>query len=161
MTEPVENTEEKVERPDERITVTVKMPGGSEPEPKEIFMSAGLVRRLATVVQSLGDISQMYSDPMVEDILLTEILTPRTERGKSQKIYTAEDFEMAMDEADRLLEWARGHVLHFFTKTVLRVGTVASNPNSPLLKLTQSLSGLAALAQQKHSAGATDAKSVT
>ena len=160
MIEPTEITQEKPTL-DPRITVEVKMPDAKEAGPHEVFMSAGLIRRLTAIINSLGEMSQMYSDPMVEDVLLVEVLSPRTERGKTQKIYTGEDFEMTMEEADRLLEWVRGHILDFFTKTVLRVGTEATNPNSQIQKLMQSLNGLAALMQEKQSAGPSTAKSVT
>lgn len=155
MNEQSEPTEVTMIDVDNYITAAVKYDGDEQAQERQFFMSAGLIRRLAGLVGNQDDMSRMYVDPVLQEVLLVEAIRPRTERGKEidPATYTLEDYEMDQETADRVLEWIEGHIFNFFIKSALKVSKAASDKNSPLQKLTQSVTGLQALLPEKQSAG--------
>jgi len=139
------------------ITIPVKGPKQDKTEDQEFFMSAGLIRRLVSILQHRGDVSEMYTDPLIQELLILETVTPRNERGVDLATQTTlDDYVMTQADADKLLAWIEGHVFNFFIKMGTLVSQAAANPNSPLQKLLHSATGLKDLAQTKLSVGASD-----
>src|SRR3954471_5995694 len=91
----------------DRLTVTVNN------VEKEIFMSAGLLRRV--VMQTLGmagnDLTEVYLNPQGQNDLMCLLLVDRDKRGQYEKEANIEDFEMSPDDGDRLIAWATEHAL--------------------------------------------------
>lgn len=141
-----------------RLTVSVKGPGDASPVSKELFMSAGLLRRLVAIAQAVEDITQLYSNPHVQDILIIEIMSPRTPRGEANMTYSLDDFEMSPEDANKIVIWATGHITGFFTNAVENIKTAVMD-NGDLKTLMESLNGLSALAEKKLSAGGSTVKS--
>jgi hypothetical protein len=153
MNQPIENTEQKAIKPVDYLRVSVKKPGDEEFKMYDIFMSAGLRAQLVAISQLTADTSELYSNARLQELMIVECLAPRTARGQPKEEYTLEDFELSVDEGDKIVEWAIEHILSFFTNAVLKLKTAAENPNSHLMTLAQSLTGLQNLQVKKPSAG--------
>lgn len=148
----------KPERPDDRISVNLLDTDGKE-IPRELFMSGGLVRHLANMTTSLGDFSELYANAQLQNILMHEVLRPRSDRGKPLGDSTLLDFEMSTAETDKLLGWLRGHILYFFTSTTQAMIEASGDKGlmESLVKSLESVHGSAASPQPKASAGASTA----
>lgn len=147
-------------KPDDRLKITYKGPEETEATEHEIFMSAGLLRRLAGLSQAFGDPSRMWTDAVAQGMMVVEMLSPRNKRGEEEKVYDSEDFEMTIEDSEKLVDWGREHVIAFFgraTQGFEKAITQAGN----LKTLTDSLSGLQALVVEKQSAGLSTAEPVT
>lgn len=107
----MENVE--VKKPEDYLTVTVN--GSSQ----EIFMSGGLVRRLTSIAGALMDVGEIFGRPDLQGVLIVEALRPRTKRGQEDGDYTIEDFDMNIEDTDRLVAWMVEHILYFFIKNTL------------------------------------------
>jgi len=156
MTEPT-----KTEKPSDRLTINIAMPGETEMVPTELFMSAGLVRRLAQISQQFPDLSQLYVDLVAQDILMTETLRPRTPRGQPVLDYELTEFKFSTEDGQKLMNWITEHVLYFFTETVRHLMVIGTDQSGTLMKLMDSMSGLKTLASQKQLAGHSATESVT
>lgn len=127
---------------------------GSALVSKKLFMSAGLIRRLAAIASLQNDLSQVYIDPRIQSAFIAEILVERKPDGSPVLTdYSLESFSITTDEADRILEWGINHVLYFFIKHLEMVTNAGTNPDSQLMKLAASMNGLAALQPLKQPAG--------
>lgn len=141
-------------KPDDYLTVTYKLiDEEGKPEPKELFMSAGLVRRLASLSQSHAGLIDLYTDPSMQAFMIAEILKPRSKRGQALIEYTLDDFEISTTEAKKVSDWAIQHIIYFFTEAVLNVRTAVAKKDSSLMKLAASLTGSQDLQEPKQSAG--------
>lgn len=143
---------------DPYLTVKVKMPGQEKAEDKELMMSAGLLRRVVAIASGAGDITEIYANPHIQQVILVEILQPRTEHGKKRENLSLDDFEMLPEEADKIVTWAGSHILNFFSGAVNNIKSAVSDQGS-LKTLTDSLNGLANSVQTKPSAGASTVES--
>lgn len=153
-------TEEKQPLPPSDTFIIQKFKLATEADfyKKEVFMSAGLVRRLAAIVDATGDVAGLYSKPVLQELLLTEMLRPRGVRGQPEtdQEFEASDFHISTDEGQKLLEWAIEHLIGFFEKAVDGV-KLATDPGNRWERLMSSSNGLMASLQQRLSAGVTDA----
>jgi len=144
--------------PDDYITLKVKWPTDADKTEREFFMSAGLIRRLSNAVQGVDNISEIYTNGALQEYMMVETIAPKTERGKVlDDRADLDDYQVSMDDADKLLDWINGHLYGFFIKTASKVEAEVNNKNSNLQKLARSTNGLVALAQKKQSAGDQDA----
>lgn len=158
MNQPIDNTEQKAVKPIDYLRVTAKKPGDEQAQSYDVFMSAGLRSQLVAISQLTADTSELYSNARLQELMIVECLAPRTPRGQTKQDYTMEDFEINIEDGDRLVDWAIEHILYFFTNAVLKLKTAAQDPNSSLMILAQSLTGLQNLQAKKQSAGASTAE---
>lgn len=150
----MENTETKPIKPEDYLTVIYKLAEEEgRPQPKEIFMSAGLVRRLASLSQTHQGLIDLYTDPSMQSFMISEILKPRTKRGEAALEYQLEDFDITIEEGQKVSNWAIQHIIYFFTEAVLNVKTAAMDKNSSLTKLAASMTGLQDSQESKQPAG--------
>ncbi len=130
------NTDPFANRPADRLKVTY---GDAE---HEIFMSAGLLRRLTGLAQCFGDPFAVLHDANVQSVLLTEALTPRSVQGEAREKVSLEDYDISMDEADKLLTFITGHMLYFFASATSRVKELQKDPTlKAMVASTQSATG--------------------
>jgi len=123
--------------------------------PKEVFMSAGLVRLLAAIVEHENNLLAMYADPTLQTVLMSTALQDRTARGEHSAMDASPvELEIDVEEGEKLIEWISGHVLNFFTRNSEIVAR-SLQEGQPLQKLTASLTGLKDSQQEKLSAGDT------
>lgn len=128
--------------PSTHLTVTINE------ESKELFMSAGLVRRLVGLANVIDDITKIYVDAKVQELMIVEVVRPHTPRGEAIKDYTLDDFEMSDADADLIIDWAGKHIVNFFTKSVQKLQAAVTD-NGEIKTLMDSLNGLSALVVKK------------
>lgn len=137
-------------KPEDRITVKVN---GAE---KEVFMSGGLIRTLLPYFRDFEDFADIFSRPEEQNQLIIETLKDRTPAGRAIKDQTIFDFEMSMEESNKLVNWVVEHSLHFFIESVTQAKDVFVKNTAKiqgLAKLMESLTGTSALPESKPSAG--------
>lgn len=150
----MENSEVKPVQPNDYLTVVYKLADEEgRPQPKELFMSAGLIRRLASISQSHQGLIDIYTDPSMQSFMLSEILKPRTKRGEPSLEYQLEDFDISTSEAKKVIDWAIQHIIYFFIDAVSSVKAAAMDKESNLTKLAASMTGSPASQEEKQSAG--------
>lgn len=150
-------TEPTNQKPSDRLKVTYGLTPDLPTMEREVFMSAGLIRRLATVTSGHSSMADLYTDASMQSFLLVEVLKPRTPRGESTTEYQLEDFDISIDEADKLNNWIIEHIISFFLNAVQKVRTAVATPESNLMKLAVFMTGSQDLTTESQSAGVTDA----
>ena len=144
-------TTEDVKKPEDRIFITVN---GKE---KEVFMSGGLIRTLLPYFNDFEDFAEIFSRPEEQNQIIVEALKDRTAAGRAaDKDKTIFDFEMNMDDTNKLVNWVVEHSLHFFIESVTRAKDLFvqnSGKIQDLAKLMESLTGTKDLVESKPSAG--------
>lgn len=154
MNQPIEKTEETAKRPDDFLTVKVRMPDSDTFEEKELFMSAGLVRTLVGISQLTSeDTTQLFTNPQVQEMFLIHVLAPRSKKGQPVAEYSSEDFGIGTEDGQKVVDWAIDHVLYFFTSAVQNLEKAVTKDGGNLKLLTDSLNGLASSVEKKPSAG--------
>lgn len=144
----------------DRLTITVNN------QPTEIFMSGGLIRRLAAYT-TMDDITGIYADYQVQEILIIEALSPRSQRGVPLEELNIDQFGLSMGDAEKLIEWIVEHITDFFINSVEQA-LKFQEKNIPILQkietkaqLMQSQIGLKDSQEPKPSAGLTTADTAT
>lgn len=143
-------SEIKLEMPDDTLTISLR--SGR----KDLFMSAGLIRELISYVDDNQKFLGMWTDQTFQLFLMHVVLAPRDEKGK----ITTDDVsivnaEIGVSESRVLLKWIEDHILYFFIENAETAKRAVTGP--ALTKLVHLLSGSALSAEQKQSAGPTDA----
>lgn len=113
-------------------------------ETKEVFMSSGLLRNILILVGGIQDFQLIYTDFHLQNAIIIETLRSRTELGNPNNKPTIDDFEMSIDDGNKLIDWIVEHVLHFFVELSERaIATAQKNQTlmTRLEKLTPSPSG--------------------
>jgi hypothetical protein len=116
--------------PDAKITV----------RDREILMSYGLLNELTKLAGDPNKAATLDLDPDLAMQVLLTVLTPRTTSGKP------EDFDMpelTPDEAYKVFDWAKAHLLDFFMKRLQSSLGAIEGRKADLEKLGSLLSGLA------------------
>lgn len=87
-------------------------------QPKKIFMSFGLLSRLAGFVGDDAALPQIFSDIELQNVIVSEILSLRDVDGTIKKRMDplAEDAMMTIEEGHRLMVWVSEHLTDFFAK---------------------------------------------
>jgi hypothetical protein len=144
----------------DRLTITVN------DQPTEIFMSGGLIRRLAAYT-TFEDVAGIYGDYQVQEILIIEALSPRSQRGVPLEELNIDKFNISMTEAEKLIEWIVEHITDFFINSVEQALKFQERNLPALQKIQakaesmQSLTGLKDSQELKPSAGHTTADTAT
>jgi hypothetical protein len=144
------NDSQPIVKPQDRFTVVVN---GQD---QEVFMSGGLLRKLVPVAGVLSDFSDVYTNTEIQNELLVTALMPRNVRGSTVGTYSIDDFEMTVEEFDKLLGWIMEHILHFFIGSVTNAQQMVEK-NQPAMakleRLMQSMTGSPDSQLKKESAG--------
>ena len=121
---------------DPRYTVDVK-----DKFKHEIFMSAALLRLLATKVQEGDDVADMYLNAAIQQEICLELLADRDEYGKPGCLKEPHKrFNlMSATQGKELFEWAAKHILDFFIGGVESVQVSIAAQAKAVDDLTESL----------------------
>lgn len=139
-----------VQKPDDRITIMVNGVG------RELFMSAGMIRKIAMIAGEYEDFSVVYLDALAQERCMIELLVERDERGKPKedtKDLTLMAFEMSTHDADSLAKWIGDHIVNFFISGAMSMKNSVEAQQKVFQTLTQSLTGMSNSIQMKPSAG--------
>lgn len=143
---------ENMEKPNDRLNVVVN------DKPVELFMSAGLIRRLVTRTMTSGeDIHGLYFNVPLQSELMLEALRPRTEHGNPKVECGLDDFIMTIEDGEKVTTWITEHILYFFVKSATRLQKDLTSPEALLQKLMGSPTGTEASPVGNASAGPTNA----
>lgn len=125
---------------------------------REVFMSAGLLRRCVTEMMSKAssDLTELYINPEAQNGLMVLCLVEKDKRGRAAEA-SIDDFEFSEEEGDLFLAWVTEHVLSFFVRNAQRMGNQLQDPKSALSKLTRSTAGTEDSPLMNQSAGDTAA----
>lgn len=151
-------TDETPQKPTDRLTISVN------DKEQTVFMSGGLIRKIMPYFAQYDDFTNVFSDFEMQNLLVVELVRPRTERGEARKDYTIEDFQITQEETLKLVEWTVEHVLSFFIDTMKTSKRLADNNQHQVAVLTallQSMTGSQASQEQKLSAGASESSPQT
>lgn len=152
---------QKVEKPDDRLSITI------DDKVRELFMSAGLLRRLAAYVGGPDGLQNVFTDPSHQILLMVEVLKPRTPNGAPATVaalapataYSLEDFPMSTADGEKMSDWISGHLTYFFINGVLTFKKNLEGPAKILQNLTPFQIGSEDSLTKKVSPGPSDAAS--
>lgn len=83
-----------------------------------ILMSFGLLNKLCSMVGDLNNLQDIYLSTELQDVMIYEVLVPRTDSGKAiheYKLYQFAD-NLTPDQGMALLAWCEAHITDFFLK---------------------------------------------
>lgn len=85
-------------------------------KPKEVLMSFGLLNSLMEHINNPVDVLALSLDPELSRCLISECLAERTEEGAILR--TPNLYNLATEDAEKMLSWIADHISHFFVKTL-------------------------------------------
>lgn len=139
----------------DKLTITVN---GQQ---REVFMSFALLSSMVRVVGSVDDLGQAILDPSVRDALVVVALAPRDGEKKLED-YSVADFNLSVQDGDRLVDWIMEHVLDFFMKRIEMAKNLSeSETGKKLESLMSSIAGSLASRSKKPSSGRSASKEAT
>lgn len=125
--------------PDPKIMINL-----IDAEPREILCTFGLLNEFVRLAPDPNTAATIDLDPDRSLLILATALVPRSATGKPLvSISELEIPQLTPDEAFKLLDWVRGHLLSFFTN---RLGASLQSINErkeDLEKIGSQLTGLA------------------
>jgi len=136
--------------PDDTIKVNVN---GAD---REIFMSAGLMQKIAMIAEAHDDFSLIYMDPLIQERCFIEVLVERDNRGvpiEDTSELSMMAFEMNMSDSNKLSKWIGDHAVNFFVSGARNMKNSVQAQQEVFENLTQSLIGTNASTQTKQSVG--------
>lgn len=130
--------QELEERPVDTITVYI------DDQAKVVTMTSGLRNYLSNFLGRLPAITEAFVDPEIQEAIIVECLKPRTPTGDQtqKKNYSINDFNLSLEDSDKLIGWVVEHVLYFFMKGTLQSQALGE-------KFQPQLQGLATLMQSQ------------
>ena len=87
-------------------------------QPRELFMSFGLLHELLAVVGDIVEISAIAVNAPLRDAVLTSVLAERNEKGVIQGELNLFVMEIPRSDIQVILSWVAGHVLDFFLTAI-------------------------------------------
>ncbi len=88
---------------------------------QEIFMSYGLLNRIARIINSVENVGLLLVDMTVQAICLCIALSTYDAKGKLVEEVDADSIMLSPEESIRLIAWLTEHLTSFFLQT-LRTG---------------------------------------
>lgn len=83
-------------------------------QPRELFMSFGLLHELLRVVGDIKDVSVLAIDPDLREKVMVLVLSERDEKGKIAVEFPFYKAHIASADIHAIFSWVGAHVLDFF-----------------------------------------------
>ena len=93
---------------------------------QEIFMSYGLLNRIARIVGNVESVGLLLVDVNIQGVVLCIVLSTYDAKGKLVEEVDVESIMMPPDETVSLIVWVTEHLTSFFLKN-LRMGETMIN----------------------------------
>lgn len=145
------------EKPSDFLSIKVNK------EDKEVFMSGGLIRNLVPYYMDFQSVAEIFNQPIIQNEIIIQTLKARSVRGAPIETVTIDDFDMSMEDTNRLIAWVTEHVLFYFIESVTTAHKLGQR-NEPALKKLEALilsmastNGSQDSISEKPSAGLSDA----
>lgn len=113
----------------ESLTVTVN---GEE---KKLFMSYGLLNKLAKMVGDANDVSDIYISPDLQAEVLKLALFGK---GTPPDL---DDIDISIGDSDKVINWVGEHTLNFFLRGLEAASALSKKNEARVLKLMPSSDG--------------------
>lgn len=112
---------------------------------RDLLMSYGLLNELTKIVGSPEIAPQITVNHALREEILKAVLAERKPSGKIVKaIEDADDLDLSVEDAERVLDWATEAVLSFFVRSLDKMVRQAAENKDSLEALKSSLDGLQA-----------------
>ncbi len=95
-------------------TITLKIGA----EDREILMSYGLQDQLLRLIPDTNMIGTVYTDSDVRNAVIEQVLADRTNTGKITLKRAFDEYEIELEEVEKLLGWVVDHVTAFFVRVI-------------------------------------------
>lgn len=103
---------QEVKAPDKTITLKVGE------EDREIFMSYGLQDQLLRLIPDTHLVGTVYTDSNVRNAVIEQVLADRSKTGKIILQRSFDEYEIELEEVEKLLGWVVDHVTAFFVRVI-------------------------------------------
>ena len=100
---------------------------------REIKMTYGLLQRLASRFNDLGQVENVSLDANLQNDLINEVLAERDENGARELPDKDYSLELSIQDGEKLMDWISGHIIDFFISR-LRAQTKAAKQLQPLVE---------------------------
>ncbi|TPJ51669.1 MULTISPECIES: hypothetical protein [unclassified Mesorhizobium] len=91
-------------------------------EPREIFMSFGLLNEITALMGEPATAASVYFAPKLREQVLLTALHDRAPSGKiKERLASLDDVEISASDMEGLLAWEVDHAIGFFTRSMDRV----------------------------------------
>ena len=89
---------------------------------REVFMSYGLQDQLLRLVKDTNEIGTLFIDAEVRNAVIEQVLAERTKTGKITTKKAFDEYDIEIEEVDKILSWVADHITHFFIKVLSNLG---------------------------------------
>lgn len=103
---------------------------------RQIKMTYGLLQKLASRFNDLGQVENLSLDYNLQNDLINEVLAERDENGQREIPLKDYSLELSLDEGKALMDWISGHIIDFFISQ-LQAQTKAAEKLQPLVEELQ------------------------
>lgn len=100
----------------ESVSKTIKLI--VDGEEREIFMSYGLQNEVLKLIRDTNEIGNAYADTDTRNALIEQVLADRTKSGKITSKKSFDDYEIDIEEVEKLLAWVVDHATAFFIRAI-------------------------------------------
>ncbi len=113
-------------------TLTITVDG----QPRDIFMSFGLLHELLRAVGDISGASVIAIDPEIREKVMLVTLSERDEEGRVSKPFPFYRAKITPADMQRLFQWVAEHVLDFFL-TAMEKAVEVHQPHEGRLRRTE------------------------
>lgn len=103
---------------------------------REIKMSYGLLQKLASRFNDLGQVENLSLDSNLQNDLINEVLAERDDHGLPKDPGKDYSLELSISEGEKLMNWISEHIIDFFISR-LQAQTEAAKQLQPLVEKLQ------------------------
>lgn len=119
-----------------------------------LFMSYSVLNRLTRLAGNLEDFNGMFVDPEVQEQVVFECVKRKCKPADAKMAdLSLEDFEIGVEDADKIVTWAGDHVVDFFLKAFNNAQNASKRMEPLAQNLMSSLDGTETSTSKTPSAG--------
>jgi hypothetical protein len=122
-------------------------------QPRELFMSFGLLNEISRDVGDVENVAMVGIDPELREKILQTLLAERDDDGKVTKKFNFFKADLSMDDINRVIEWVSENLLDFFLKALAGANSLREKNEPKLQSLMSSLAGSQASSSKTPVAG--------
>lgn len=119
-------------KPAKTLTVTV------DEQERELILTYGLQDQILRLVKDTNEIGNIFVDPDIRNALIEQVLAERTKSGKIILKKPYDEYDIEIEEVERILDWVVTIVTSFFTRVLANLDQrlQAQNLQTPLPTVT-------------------------
>lgn len=94
-------------------------------EPRELFMSHGMLDALLRMVRDTDEIGEIYVDPDKRQAVLEALFAERSKSGRIITAVDVADLDIDIEAIDGVLQWTVAHLSGFFIRSMNSIARLA------------------------------------